>query len=93
MIYMINPHKNRFYWIMLQQDLFGTWCIIKVYGGLHNNHCHKQVIAYPNEELALQALSEIESIRRARGYEYSSNYLTDYFHLKPQTLTEVLNKN
>lgn len=93
MIYMINPNKNRFYWIMLQQDLFGIWCIIKVYGGLHNNHRRKQVTAYQNEELASQALAEIEATRLARGYEYNSDYLSDYFHLKPQTVTEILNKN
>ena len=87
MIYMINPKKQRFYWLMLQQDLLGSWCVRKIYGGLTNNHKREVWIPYSTEKKAYIALSDIEYIRRQRGYVYEDVH---YFVLKPQTINDVL---
>ena len=90
MIYMINPVKQRFYWLLLQQDIFGTWCVHKVYGGLTNRHCRESWVPFPTKEEAQKALTEVEYIRRQRGYIYADIKVLEYFHLKPQTIAEVL---
>ena len=90
MIYMINPQKQRFYWLMLQQDILDVWCVRKVYGSLSNKHCRDIWIPYPSRIEASQALTEVEYVRRQRGYIYSDMYDADYFALKPQTIKDVL---
>ena len=87
---MINPKKQRFYWLMLQQDLLGSWCVRKIYGGLNNNHKREIWTPYPSEQEAYMALSEIEYIRRQRGYLYADIEDVHYFALKPQTINDVL---
>lgn len=93
MIYMVNPKTKRFYWLMLQQDLFGTWCVRKVYGGLTNNHKREEWRPYPTKLAASQALTELEYLRRQRGYIYADIDNTEYFNLKPQTIAEVANNH
>ena len=90
MIYMINPKKQRFYWLILQQDLLGYWCVRKIYGGLNNNHKREIWIPYKNEHEAAIALTDIEYIRRQRGYIYSDVEDIRHFSLTPQTINEVL---
>ncbi len=90
MIYMVNLEKKRFYWLMLQQDLFDTWCVRKIYGGLTNKHKREVWVPYANKLAASQALTEIEYVRRQRGYIYAEMEDVAYFNLKPQTVTEVL---
>jgi hypothetical protein len=89
MIYMIHPIKQRFYWLGLQQDLFGTWCVHKCYGGLGNKHRRSVLIPFPDKLEASQVLAEIEYLRRQRGYVYADIHDPDQFHLKPQTINEV----
>ena len=89
MIYMINKAKNRFYWLSLTQDLFGVWCVYKVYGGLSNNHSRCQLIAYPDRLSASKAMLEIEILRRQRGYTYADINVIEHFNLKPQTIQEL----
>ena len=87
---MINPKKQRFYWLMLQQDLFGSWCVRKLYGGLLNNHRREAWIAYNSEKDASAALTELEYLRRQHGYIYADVDDSRYFALRPQTFKEVL---
>ena len=89
MIYMINPIKQRFYWLGLQQDIFGTWCILKCYGGLGNRHRRSVLVPFPDKLSASQALAEIEYLRRQRGYVYADIDDPEQFHLRPQTVAEV----
>ena len=89
MIYMTNPIKKRFYWIFLQQDLFGTWCLRKIYGGLANNRRREVWTPYPNELDASKALMETEYSKRQRGYIYDDNNNIDYFALKPQIINRL----
>lgn len=34
MIYITNSKNMHLYWLNLQQDLFETWCVHKIYDGL-----------------------------------------------------------
>jgi predicted DNA-binding WGR domain protein len=86
---MINKHKQRFYWLSLIQDLFGTWCVYKVYGGLANKHSRCQLVVYPDRMAASKAMMEIEVIRRKRGYTYADIDVIEHFNLKPQTIKDL----
>lgn len=86
---MIHPLKQRSYWLMLKQDLFGTWCVCKIYGGLTNKHCREIWTAFNSQTEASKALTEIEYKRRQRGYIYHDNHDVDHFYLKPQIINEV----
>lgn len=33
----INPEKARYYQVFLDQDLFGDWTLLKVWGGIGSN--------------------------------------------------------
>jgi predicted DNA-binding WGR domain protein len=87
---MINPDNNRFYWLDLQQDLFKTWCIRKIYGGLKNNHKHEVWLPFENKQAASKELAELEYIKRQRGYIYADIQEPEHYHLRPQTIDEVL---
>lgn len=89
MIYMVNQQKQRFYWLSLVQDLFGTWCVHKVYGGLNNNHSRSQYISYSDKLAASQAMTEIEIVKRQRGYVYADIDILEHFNLRPQTIEEL----
>ncbi|MDD3266548.1 MAG: hypothetical protein PHC75_05135 [Burkholderiales bacterium] len=90
MIYMINKTTLRFYWFGLHEDLLGTWCIRKVYGGLNNNRIKDILVPYDNQDDACQALNACELLRRQHGYVYSNPNNIDSFILTPQTIDEVL---
>ncbi len=89
MIYMIHPQKQRFYWLLLQQDLFGTWCVRKIYGGLTNNHSRDVWVSYETQAEAAQALADIEYKRRQRGYVYADVPHPEHYQLRPQNLYEI----
>lgn len=93
MIYMINPKLNRFYIITIELDLFNTWCVRKIYGGLENNHRHESVQSYESESAASKALQICETKRRKRGYIYASLISSVLFTLCPQTIQEVKGAN
>jgi|LauGreDrversion4_2_1035121.scaffolds.fasta_scaffold218360_3 hypothetical protein len=86
---MIHPQKQRFYWLLLQQDLFSIWCIRKIYGGLTNNHCREQWISYATQSEAAKALADVEYKRRQRGYIYADVPHPEHYHLRPQNLYEI----
>ena len=90
MIYMANPKTLRFYWLNLQQDLFGTWCVHKIYGGLTNHRKREVWIPFKSQADASKALADAEYLKRQRGYVYSDITDVEHFALKPQTFKEVL---
>ena len=92
MIYMTNPKTLRFYWLNLQQDLFGTWCVHKIYGGLTNHRGREVGIPSKNQADASKALADVEYLKRQRGYVYSDITDVEHFALKPQTIKEVLER-
>jgi len=89
MIYMINPKQQKFYWLILQQDLLGIWCVRKVYGRLDSNYRREEWIPCPDKLSAAQELTEIEYRHRQHGYIYADIDNVDYFDLMPQTIEEV----
>ncbi len=92
MIYMEHPEKKRFYWLLMEQDLFGTWCVKRVYGGLYNQYNRQLVTPCQNRAEAAKMLTEYEFIRRQRGYIYANTNNPDNFALRPQTIDEVDHK-
>ena len=82
MIYMENKLKGKFYWLLLQQDLLGTWCIKKIHGGLHNNYRKEEIIPFEDRKSAAVAITDIEYIKRQRGYTYSEVDPEDLNHFK-----------
>lgn len=88
-LYMVHNDKQRFYWLSLQQDLFGTWCVRKSYGGLKNNHRRDVWTPYDNQLQASKELAEIEYKRRQRGYVYQDIAEVDLFALTPQLIQDV----
>lgn len=90
MIYMINPKRQKFYWLILQQDLFGVWGVRKIQGCLNNNYRKEEWLPYSNKLQAAQELTEMEYKQRQHGYIYADIENVDYFDLKPQTLEEVM---
>ena len=80
MIYMINHQKKRFYWLMLEQDLFDTWCVKKVYGSIESQRRREVLVPFPDRQAAAMAITNIEHIRRQRGYIHDGdsdlNFLT-----------------
>ena len=73
MIYMINHQKKRFYWLMLEQDLFDTWCVKKVYGSTESQRRREVTVPFPDRHTAALAITDIEYIRRQRGYVYDDD--------------------
>jgi len=90
MIYMTNPKTLRFYWLNIQQDLFGTWCMHKIYGGLTNHRGREVWLPFETKSAASKALTDAEYLKRQRGYIYSDIADVEHFALKPQTINEVL---
>lgn len=81
---MINHKKQRFYWLSIQEDLFGQWCVVKVYGGLHNNHSREVWESCESQLLASQRMFDIERIRLIRGYVYANTNTPEDYVLTPE---------
>lgn len=90
MIYMVNIKSQRFYWMAAKQDLFNTWCVHKIYGGISNNHHRSVLVPCLDKNEAYTLLTKFEQIRLKHGYTYSGLNNPEYFALKPQTIDEVL---
>lgn len=90
MIYMTNQKIIHFYLLNLQQDLFGTWCVHKIYGGLTNHRGREVWLPFENKAEASKALTDTEFTIRQRGYIYSDINEVEHFALKPQTIKDVL---
>ena len=64
----INAEKSRYYHAHLDNDLFGGWTLVLVWGGLRNRRGNMQVNAVSSYEDGLQRLQAIDKRRRRRGY-------------------------
>lgn len=71
---MENHKSQRFYWMTVKQDLFGNWCIHKIYGGLHNNHHHSILTPCVDKNEAYKLLAKFEQIRLKRGYIHHKSF-------------------
>lgn len=64
-----HPQKQRYYRILLGQDLFGQWMITKVWGGINQANgkvTHQACLSYDE---AMQYVEQISKRRLARGYQ------------------------
>ncbi len=60
--------ESRYYTLRIQQDLFGGWELLKVWGSLHSRRGRHQVCPAPSHEEATGLLRREERRRRQRGY-------------------------
>ena len=55
----INPEKARDYQVFLNQDLFGDWTLIKVWGGLGSNRGRMYSTGVASYESGVEQIDEI----------------------------------
>ena len=60
--------KDRYYIVILQQDLFHEWSIIKCYGGKDNKLGNLIIKSYDSYDDAINGIVEIKKTRRSRKY-------------------------
>ena len=89
MIYMEHKQKQRFYWLILEQDLFDTWCVKKVYGSTLSQRRREVLVSFPDRQSAAMAITDIENIRRQRGYTYPDKDADDMFETKKVPVEKV----
>ena len=90
MIYMEHSAKQRYYLIYAEQDLFDNWCIVKSFGSLINRRGRSIIQVCTDKTHALDEIFITESKKRQRGYTYADLPHADRFHLRPQTIKEVI---
>ena len=64
----INPEKARYYQVFLDQDLFGDWTLIKVWGGIGSNRGRMHGTGVESYEAGIELVDEIARRRARRGY-------------------------
>lgn len=64
----INPEKARYYQVFLDQDLFGDWTLIKVWGGIGSNRGRMHSTGVASYEAGVELVDEIARSRTQRGY-------------------------
>ena len=60
--------KDRYYIVILQQDLFHQWSIIKCYGGKENKLGNLLIKSCNSYDAAINEIEEIKKIRKAHKY-------------------------
>ena len=60
--------KDRYYIVILQQDLFHEWSIIKCYGGKDNKLGNLIIKSYDSYDDAINGIAEIKKTRKSRKY-------------------------
>lgn len=63
--------QDRYYTLRVQQDLFGQWELLKVWGSLHSRHGRHQVCPAASLEAAASLLTSEARRRARRGYRAS----------------------
>ena len=86
---MEHPAKNRYYLLFIEQDLFGTWRLIRAFGSLINSRGRRMMQVYSDEKHAWHEMGEVEYKKRQRGYIYATMPHEDGFYLRPQTAAEI----
>ncbi len=69
-LYRTDPARNmaRFYHLDLQQDLFGTWCVVREWGRIGRAHGQRRSDPYPTLADAAGALDRQRRRKERRGY-------------------------
>jgi predicted DNA-binding WGR domain protein len=68
-LHRIDPVKNmrRFYWLDVQPDLFGAWCVIREWGRI-GRAGQVQTVPFPTAADAHEALAVQQRVKERRGY-------------------------
>lgn len=64
-----NMQTQRYYRIILAQDLFGDWILTKVWGGINKPTGRVSKVACLSYDQALQLVDTIAKARVRRGYQ------------------------
>jgi hypothetical protein len=70
--FWVNPEKARYYQVFLDQDLFGDWTLIKVWGGIGSNRGRMHSTGVASYEAGVELVDEIARRRSQRGYTRAS---------------------
>jgi hypothetical protein len=68
----INPEKARYYQVFLDQDLFGDWTLIKVWGGIGSKRGRMHSTGVASYAAGIELVDEIARRRSQRGYTCTS---------------------
>lgn len=68
MQHWINHAKRRYYSVMIMQDMFGGWQLIRAWGDLDSKRGNTKFEYHEDEDAALDALNDIQKRRESRGY-------------------------
>ena len=79
--------------LLIEQDLFGSWCLKRVFGSTVNRRGRIMIQTFDNEKEALQELTEVEYKKRQRGYIYSDMISPEHYYLRPQIISETQRQN
>jgi hypothetical protein len=63
-----HHQKQRYYRVLLIQDLFGDWVITKIWGGINQSSGRIVHLSCPSYETANIMIEQISKIREKRGY-------------------------
>lgn len=64
-----NPETQRYYRAIISRDMFGTWVVSKIWGGIGNASGRMVHLPCPTLDDALAMILQISKIRKKRGYE------------------------
>jgi predicted DNA-binding WGR domain protein len=67
-----NRREGRYYLAWAGQDLFGQWCVTRVWGGIGTERGRLTVEPRPGQAECLAELASIERRRAKRGYSLVS---------------------
>lgn len=63
-----HPERQRYYHVVLAQDLFGDWVITKAWGGISKASGRITHLPCPTREEASVLIHKITKLRESRGY-------------------------
>ena len=63
-----NSLTKRYYLVMIEQDIFGQWVLIRVWGGIQTKLGRTQVSVLDNKNQGIEMLKMISIRRNQRGY-------------------------
>ncbi len=64
-----NPDSERYYLVMIEQDIFGQWILNRIWGGIHKKLGGNQVSVLDNKDQGIEMLKDISIRRKQRGYK------------------------
>ena len=63
-----NSLKQRYYLVIIQQDIFGHWILMRAWGGIQKAGGQTQVTVLEDKNEGLGMLPDISIRRKKRGY-------------------------